>query len=261
MPFSARDNVLYGGNTSCVRVDYGGETLLLDAGTGLLQYMAEKSNEIESGKPIRCEIILSHLHLDHIIGLPTFSPIFSAGNDIIIYTKNRSNAPLAQQVLGLFSPPYWPVNLAAMPHVTFVEITNEPFTTRGGLTVYPFQSTHQDDTTVFRLEGDKSLVYLLDCEVDNTLLAREDFLHLCQNADSIIFDSSYLPQDYTNKKGWGHSTYKHGIQLAELSNCKHMVFSHYNSSYPDSALDAVADILAQESRKYAIAYDGMVYTL
>lgn len=251
----------YGGNTACVRVDNEGETLIVDAGSGLMQYLAEIEQDIRAGRIIRLEIVLSHLHLDHIIGLSTFSPLWDSKNDICIYTKSRNEMPLAKQVMGVFAPPYWPVDLSEMLCASVIEMDDSGFTSWGGLHVKPFASNHQDGTTVFRITGNKTLVYLLDCEMTDDLMKTPDFLEHCMDADLILLDAGYLPQDYPKKKGWGHSTYEHGVHLAKQANIKYMIAAHLSQRYLDEELRTVDAMLAKENINCKIAFDGMEISL
>lgn len=261
VPFFSRQSIHYGGNTTCVRIDYGNETLLLDGGSGILQYLEDKKEEIARGVSVRLEIVIGHLHMDHIIGLSSFFPLWNPNNDIRIYTKSRNSQPLAEQLLGLFSPPYWPVNLSEALCASIIEIDEREFCTRGGLRIQPFAAPHRDDTMAFRVTGDKTLVYLMDCEVDDKWLENKEFIGHCMNADMILFDNSYLPEDYRNKVGWGHSTYEHGLKLAAITHCENMIFSHNSQVYSDEMLHSVEEILAQHGSGYHLAYDGMEFSL
>lgn len=126
--------------------------------------------------------------------------------------------------------------------------------------VKPFPAIHPDDTTAFRLEsGGKSVVYLLDYETGETVSESDDLVRYCNLADVIIFDATFLPEDYERKKGWGHSTYESGIQLAKLSGCKHMIFAHFDQHYSDQMLDSLVHNI--EGCRFSLAYDGLEMTL
>lgn len=257
MPFCSHENYDFGGNTSCIRVDDHGRTLLVDCGTGVLQYLQEIKKDIEAEKPIRLDILLSHLHLDHIIGLAAFTPLWNPRNSIHIYTKSRNNLPLKEQIFGMFAPPYWPIDLKEMVNATCVEISDAEFVTSCGFTIKPFPTYHNDATTAFKITGEKTFVTLIDCEINQNWLQKNDFVSNCMDADAILFDSSYLPKDYIGKEGWGHSTYEHGMQLAEIAHSKKMIFSHFSHDYSDNLLRKVENSLNSKSKQYLIAYDGM----
>lgn len=261
IPFFSRDNVAFGGNTSCVRIDHEGETLLIDCGSGLLQYLAEEKQAGRKTPFKRTDILISHLHLDHIIGLPAFGALWKPNNNIRIFTKSRNNAPLAKQVFGAFAPPYWPVDLSKNLCADLVGIANEEFIVAGGIRVQTFASHHLDGTTAFKLTTDKTLIYLLDCELDEAWPGHPALLEFCAGADAIIFDASYLPADYPRKQGWGHSTYQHGLRLAQQTGCRQMIFSHFSPCYSDTMLESVQTSIEHPHTLHLAAYDGMELTL
>ena len=282
MPLSNATHREYGGNTSCVALDIDGYRLVLDCGTGLVQFYNDNREYLDSGG--RLDILLSHLHLDHIIGLSLFPPVLSPDSDLRIFTRSRNEQPLVSQIFGIFTPPYWPVKVAEVTKVKAVEIIDEsPFTTGNGVVVTPFFTDKHDFTAAFRIDtgiyvnagdagkpgdagktGDanntrKSVVYLLDYEIRENMNRYDSLIRFCRNADLIIFDAAYLPDDYPAKRGWGHSTYEDGIALAEASGCGKMIFSHISQVYTDRELNSLGKKL--DKSRFVIAYDGMELTI
>jgi len=256
MPFFGRDNLKYGGNTSCVKVTMGGQTIIIDCGSGL----AQASKELGQS-PLCLDVLVSHLHLDHIIGLGSFPQAWNDEHYITFYTKSRDGRPLAEQLFGAFKPPYWPVDLARINLAGVREIKeDEPFMLGGDVRVVPFASNHRDGTLAFRIEyikEGKTLVHLLDHEMDYAPDKHEAMLRYCKGADLIVFDSAYTPEDYASKRGWGHSAYTDGIALAERANAKKLVFCHFDQKYSDAKLDGIADGIDGIGSRFFIAYDGM----
>jgi len=253
MPFFSRDNVGFGGNTSCIRVETNGRTIILDAGSGLLQF----SRDVQGQRP-DVDILLGHLHLDHTIGLPMYAPLWSEDCRTRIWTKPRGEGTLVSQVFGSFCPPYWPVALADISRARMMPLeTDKAFMLGDNVRVTATAVPHYDDTTAFRIEGDKTLVYLVDCEVTDSGIDR--LAAFCRNADIIVFDASYLPCDTGKRQGFGHSTYEAGLALAEKSGCKQMLFTHLNPEYGDAALHAAAKTL--EKTRHQFAFDGMEMVL
>ena len=252
--FFGRENVEYGGNTVCSVLDIDGHYIVLDCGTGLMQFYYEMKDKFASG--FKFDVLLSHVHLDHIIGFSTFGPILSPDSDIRIFTKSRNELPLASQVFGIFQPPYWPVTLSEMTTAKVIEIVGDtPFSLGDGIKVTPFLSEHHNETMGYRIDADKSLVYLLDYEVSANSDKYDRLVSLCDSADAVIFDATYLPEDYPPRRGWGHSTFDEGIALAQASSCKKMILSHICQDYSD-------DVLNEARRRFdgsniSIAFDGM----
>jgi len=254
MAYFDRAHTEYGGNSSCSVLDVDGHIIVLDCGTGLLKFYDDFKERFPSG--FKFDILLSHLHYDHIIGFSCFPPVFSPDSDIRLFTRSRGELPLISQVFGAFRPPYWPISIADMISVKAVEITDEePFSLSGKITVTPFFTELHDKTTAFRIDADKSVVYLMDYETAANKDKHGRLIELCKNADLIIFDASYLPEDYLPRQGWGHSTFEDGIALAEASGCKKMIFSHISQDYTDEKLNTVRDRL--DASRYSIAFDGM----
>ena len=252
--FFGRSSTEYGGNTVCTMLDIDGHIIIIDCGTALMQFYYDMKDKYSTG--FKFDILLSHLHLDHIIGFSTFSPILSDNSDIRIYTKSRNEHPLKSQVFGVFRPPYWPIEIAKLTSAKTVEIIGEaPFMLSEKIKVTPFLSEHHNETVSFRIDADKTLVYLLDYEINNNSDKYDKLISFCKDADLVIFDATYLPEDYHERRGWGHSTYEDGIALAEASFCKKMVFSHICQDYSDKTLSSLKQSL--DSSKYSIAFDGM----
>jgi phosphoribosyl 1,2-cyclic phosphodiesterase len=258
-PFFSRESIKHGGNTSCVRIDAGGHIIIIDCGSGLAQLGADiKTGGYSSS--LKADILISHLHIDHIIGLSTFKPLWNNSNNIRIFTESRDERPLAEQVFGIFKPPYWPVDLSKMNLAEIIEIkmSSGAFRLNENIKVTPASACQQDNTTSFRIDSEShSLVYLLDYEIGETV--PDSLVNFCKDADVVIFDAAYLPEHYPEKQGWGHSHYKAGVNLAELSKCKSMIFSHFSIDYTDNMLESPACEL--DGGKYYFAYDGMEFEI
>jgi len=258
MAFSSEKNIGFGGNTSCTVLDIDGHTIVLDCGSGLFQFYEDNKKRFEDG--FTFDVLLTHLHLDHIIGFSVFPPVLSQNSDIRIFTRSRNDLPLIKQVFGVFKPPYWPVDFSEITKAKVIEVKNEePFELKPGIKVTPFFTQLHDKTSIFRIDTNKSLVYLLDYEIKENSERYDDLVRLCAGVDLVIIDASYLPEDYPSRRGWGHSTFEDGILLAKASKCKKMVFSHLSQEYSDDVLDSVEEKL--DTSVFSIAYDGMVIEL
>jgi len=250
IPFFSHKNINFGGNTTCIRVETAGHTILLDAGSGLFQYMMDMGST-----PVEADILLGHLHLDHTIGLPMFKPLWQPSSKLRILTKDRvGDGSLAAQVFGSFRPPYWPITLEKLSRAELVALPlEEKFILADGVTVTAIDSPHMDQTIAFRIEGDKTLVYLVDFEMPGSDVER--YVNFCRGADLVIFDACYLPSDTDGRQGWGHSTYESGLLLAERAGCDRMLFTHLNPEYGDAVLACESQLLAGTAHRFA--FDGM----
>ena len=252
----------YGGNTSCISLEASGHTVILDAGSGLVQFdrLAMPGKEADK-TPL--DILLSHLHLDHLIGLAVFSPIWSSGEAVRIHTCLRGEGTLREQIFGPFVPPYWPSSMLEAANAECIAIKDGISFNLGPIIVTPFIAMHPDDTLSYHLtDGKKTVVHLLDSEV-SVLNDREydGLVQYCKEADLVIFDAAYSPADYSNKKGWGHSTIEDGFKLAEACKCKQMMFSHFSFEYSDQELEILESHARNYSEKFFFARDGMEFDL
>ena len=268
MAFSHRQGLKTGGNTSCFGLDVNGHTVVFDCGSGIMQFhedmQKKRKEDAAAGRAdhgLTFDILLSHLHLDHIIGLSLFDFLFDADNTIRVYTRSRANTPLVDQVLGIFKPPYWPVDYRSLNRAAFVEIIGgETIQLADGVEVKIFDSMHDNATSGFRVFGEgKSVVYLLDYEIGSDEEQFESLAAFCKDADAVVFDATYLPEDYPPRRGWGHSTYEDGMRLAEASACRKMIFSHFFHAYSDETVASIAERAKGGSGRtvYIAAYDGM----
>ena len=257
---------VYGGNTSCMRLESNGYHLIIDAGSGLMMFEKEL-RAAYLGYPnnfdVPVDILISHLHVDHTIGLCTFEAALKQGSNVRIYTCCRSEGkPLREQVFGAYKPPNWPV---PMPEIVTAQVVpvelGVPFDV-GPFTITAFRASHPDMTLSFHVtDGRVNVVHLLDSEALQMESASYDELqHYCSNADLVVFDAAYSPKDYDKRAGWGHSTVPDGVRLAKLWGCKRMMFAHFSQQYSDEELDSWAKYFDLESQ-YIMAYDGIELTL
>ena len=249
----------YGGNSACMALEAEGSMIILDAGSGILGLDAElraKYPGYPDNLPFTPSILISHLHLDHIIGLTEFAPIWTEGGGARIFTCTRDDRHISAQIFGAFMPPYWPAPMAELSFAECVAVS-DPFEVDNKFTVMPFYANHPDKTLSFHItDGHKTLVYLLDHEMLRLDESAELLAH-CRNADMVVFDAAYLLKDYPKKRGWGHSTVQDGVKLAEECGCKRMMFAHYAQAYEDSDLDQLKEAVPDDGR-FLFARDGMV---
>jgi ribonuclease BN (tRNA processing enzyme) len=219
--------------------------------------------EKNADMPASLPILLSHLHLDHTIGLTMFAPVFKKDGGVCIYTCSRDDRPLKEQVFGAFVPPYWPIPMDKYTQAEVAEIEEEKTFSIGVFSITPFRANHPDITLAFRItDGVKTMVYLLDNELP--LMSEEMYnatLAYCNGVDLVIFDAAYLKEEYPAKVHWGHSTAQDGIKLALESGCKRMVFTHYSHKQSDITISGLEKSLELDETRFLFARDGMEIAL
>jgi phosphoribosyl 1,2-cyclic phosphodiesterase len=228
----------FGGNTACVEVrGPNGEIVIFDAGSGIRE-LGEALVKEANRSPLSIHLFLSHFHWDHIQGLPFFPPIYNPANSITIYSSHHS-APLREALSGLMSPPYFPVRFDSLPaRIELVELKANTLVV-GPLCVNAFPVNHPQGACGYRVVcSGATLLYVPDREhgiPELDLLIREQ----AHGADVLIHDSQYTPEEYEQRKGWGHSTWLETVRVAQDAGAKRLVLFHHDPSHSDSMIDEI----------------------
>ena len=209
------DTQKYGGNTACVEVKAGKHIIILDGGTGLRRLGSQLMQE---PSPKVLHIFLSHLHWDHIQGIPFFIPAFIKGNHVRFYGENKDTQSLKEILEAQMHSPNFPVPLSIMQaQIDFIEIkADQVFQFDDDVTVTTGQMNHPNGCLGIRVDYQgKSVVYTTDTEHDPQGTLDQNVLELAHQADALIYDSMYTEEEYhAGKIGWGHSTYTQAIRIA-----------------------------------------------
>lgn len=243
-----------GGNTSCLEVCAGDTRIILDAGTGLRTL----GNERMASGPRHSTILLSHLHWDHVCGLPFFTPIYVPGHRVEIASGPNGVLPLEEAIRGIFRAPFFPVDYAELAgQVTTRDLRANDRFTIGDIEITMARLNHPDPVYGFRLEHDgHSIVYATDTEhfacVDPTLKK------LAAGADILIYDAQYTPEEYPTKVGWGHSTWQAGAELARAAGVPQLVLFHHDPGRTDAQLATIEAAAGAELPGTIAAREGMV---
>jgi CheY-like chemotaxis protein/phosphoribosyl 1,2-cyclic phosphodiesterase len=239
----------FGGNTSCVALTTANDNLLiLDCGTGVLPL----ANELTANgkKVINANIFLGHTHWDHIQGFPFFSPAFVQGNTAAIYGPEGSRGSLRDVLAGQMEFTYFPIDLEQLPAaISYHELTEGIHTIAGARVATQFLH-HPAMTLGYRVEADGvAVVYLVDHEPFSDELWRagaqrgriESILHdgdrrhaeFMADADLVIHDAQYTPEEYAAKKTWGHSAYDYVVQISAAAGVRRVALTHHDPSHDD----------------------------
>jgi len=238
----------FGGNTSCVSVETGDGTVVLDAGSGL----SELARSWTGG---RLNILLTHLHLDHIIGLVSFPPMFDPKAELHFY--GRTGFP--QSLNTLLSPPFWPVGFRDFrASVQFHELAPGGGFRLGSVQVDTLEGSHPNGAIYYRLRGEgRSLVYALDCELTGEITPR--LTGFARGADLLIWDANFVESD--RRPGWGHSTWEQGLALGRQAGVGQVLMTHYDRSYTGAFLSRQEELAKAQDNSCLFAREGMVIVL
>jgi len=236
------DTMRYGGNTSCVEVRADdGTTIVLDAGTGLYR-LSQALGPVE-----RLDILLTHLHMDHIQGLGFFEPMFERGFDVHVWGPESSTLDLRGRLSRYLSPPLFPVRLRDFRcQLTLHDVMRLEGFRIGPLEISVAPVVHPGPTVGYRVrEGSATLAYIPDHEPAlgmDRLPEDPNWLSgwtLAADADLLIHDAQYTTEEYPEHVGWGHSSLEHVLEFATRARVKTLVPFHHDPGHSDAMLDAI----------------------
>ena len=287
IPAPGPETVRYGGNTSCVSVrTSGGALIIIDMGTGAINLgRALMPTDFGSGTG-HATVLLSHAHWDHIQGFPFFPPIFVSGNKVMVYGAARSSSMLEGILEGQMNPHFSPIytlkNLGASISILAVPVDEPKLRDMNSTTARrraPFvldnvliralANPHGTTTALaYRLqENGRALVYASDAGYPPEG-PTEAMLNLYQDADVLVHDCTYSPEDRAQRLARGFSSYVEAVDAAVRANVKHLVMFHYDQDYGDDFVDELkarcrAELDARGGAGIALtaAHEGLVLTI
>jgi len=249
----------YGGNTSCIQVVIDDEHhIILDAGTGIRElgkaYLRDKYDHTH--------LLFTHTHWDHINGFPFFVPAYNPQNSIHVmagHLKARGASirdTLSSQMVG----PMFPIPLEAMQ----ADLKFDDFLAGDTFDLYPDVKVktaplrHPNEATGYRIEfGGKAVCYVTDTEHEPDT-RNENILGLIENADLVIYDSTYTEEEFPSKIGWGHSTWNEGVRLCQEAGAKKLAIFHHDPEHTDDFMEKLEAEAARTWDGTVVARESMV---
>jgi phosphoribosyl 1,2-cyclic phosphodiesterase len=266
IPTTSPETKRYGGNTSCVEVEAEGWQLVLDAGSGIQNI---RNNPEVTTK--RIDILLTHLHMDHIQGLGFFTPLFNPSSEIHIWGPASKALSLRARLGRYFSPPLFPVYFRNLSCRLFLHEIEDTAFSIGPFSIQSCYVTHPGPTVGFRIQHEqKVFTYLPDHEPalgrtglikDTRWLSGSD---LAKEADLLLHDAQYTATEYTERIGWGHSSMDDTLEFASLTGAKHLLLTHHDPLRTDDELDEIHHSLKETTSyafRYEIAVEGQQFQL
>ncbi|HET9623524.1 MAG TPA: MBL fold metallo-hydrolase [Kofleriaceae bacterium] len=274
-PVPGAATVKYGGQTSCVETrTLRGDTLIVDAGTG----MRALGNKLyrEAPAPQHYHVLLSHVHWDHIQGLPFFWPAYVPGTKISIYALQTAADELHQVIGGITRHEFFPMPLEAVPAVfEFHQVEPGVEIDISGFHITPIALNHPFGSVGYRIDGDgTSWAYVSDTAPFTEVLHKQHFLsgpeplsdddklalaamrdalvRRITGVDTVIYDTHFLPDEYAKFPHYGHSTPDQAIEICVEAKVRRLVLYHHAPSHSDDQMDRVAADYAARGREVGL---------
>ena len=247
-----RSTEKYGGNTSCVAVNAGGNYFVFDAGTGVRPLGVEIMRECmpEQGQ-YEVNLFLSHTHWDHIQGLPFFQPAYHPSFKLKIFGKAAKDDMLEKLLVGQMDSSYFPVPMSAFGSTVSVNQIQDNSLVIGDCKITFNELDHPGGSTSFKLEyNGKSIVYATDNELNNQFdddgTLKEDstlgqsYSDFVNGVDLLIADGQYTQEEYSTKVGWGHTSVPTLLKVAHNAEVKQVAVYHHDPMHTDTFLDELS---------------------
>ena len=251
-PGSINRSSHYGGNSSCLSVKLAHEDILiLDAGTGIRNC----GNSI-SGTPEKIHLLLSHLHWDHIQGLPFFAPLFQENREIHIYYPG--NDQFKERLFSQMDGIRFPISFSELPSQIHFHTDLSELEKKLNCKVTTIECNHIGECFGYRItQNKKSIVYIPDNQLHKGKPYKHPlryFVKHCKKTNILIHDSQLLPSDLPFKENWGHSLVEDVQLLAQKSKAEKLVYFHHDPDRDDESINAIV----RTGRESDIAaYDGL----
>jgi phosphoribosyl 1,2-cyclic phosphodiesterase len=242
IPVSGKEYLKYGGDTTCVEIRTGsGDIIIVDAGTGIRRL----GNKLEDEKCYDLNLIFTHAHWDHLMGFPFFKPLYFNGFNIRMH-RSPYDSQFVETILSkVMAPPHFPVKYADITaQLSYPDTYPNDFEI-GSVTIVPIALSHPNGGNGYKfIENGKSFVFLTDNELGYIHpggLPFEDYLKFSSEADLLIHDAEYTPDEYKTFIDWGHSVYTDALDLAQKAGAKKLGLFHLNQERTDWQMDKIVE--------------------
>jgi phosphoribosyl 1,2-cyclic phosphodiesterase len=234
----------YGGNTACVALRAAGQApVIFDLGTGLRAFA--ESQPLDGS--FQGSALVSHIHWDHVQGLPFFPPADRIGARLDVYGPPPGGVGLGQAIDGLIRPPYFPVTLSELRGTySFNEVYHDDLRI-GEAEVMVRPVPHCGPTVGYRVTlFGRVVTYISDHQAPRDLASVDPgVLDLARDADLLIHDAQYTPEEFAEKPDWGHCTVQYALVVAQRSGARRLALFHHDPAHSDEHLDSIVEDLSK----------------
>jgi phosphoribosyl 1,2-cyclic phosphodiesterase len=251
IPSPGPEVVRYGGNTACVEVWFDNRLFILDAGSGIRPLGLSLMQRFEK---IKAFIFISHMHWDHIQGLPFFSPFRDANNAFTILGCEEANLQLEEIIADQMKSVYFPIAMSDLTaNIQFQRLYEEEFMV-GPVAVQTMYLNHPGNTLAYRFDYNKqALVYISDNEPFDAVnrlpltnkVKRNNYpednhqrlVDFIRGADILIHDAQYFPDEYAQRVNWGHSPFTYTVDVGIVAGVRQLFLYHHDPNHSDDRLE------------------------
>lgn len=255
VPVSGPQYLRYGGNTTCIQVQCGQHTLFFDAGSGIRP----------AGEALGCttssfDLLFTHFHYDHIIGLPFFFPFYNPKTNVRIWSGHLSGHMSTREMLSDFmQPPWFPVcmdickaNLDCRDFASGDVLEPHP-----GLILRTGSLNHPGGCTGYRIEWQgRAMAIITDTEHELDGSLDKNILALIKDVDLVIYDCTYTEEEMVRRRGYGHSTWQQGVKLCKAAGARRLALFHHDPARNDEQLEEIEKQAAEALPGSFAARDG-----
>ena len=256
IPVSGKEYIKYGGDTTCLEIrSRSGHIIIVDAGTGIRRL----GNKLIKEGSHFYNFIFTHAHWDHIMGLPFFKPLFNSKTKIRVFRCPYAGMYAEKMITRVLTPPHFPVKYSDLS-AEFIYEEGCPHAFQiGSVTVVPIHLSHPNGGRGFKfIEDQKTFVFLTDNElgfIHPNGLTLADYAEFSSQADLLIHDAEYTPEEYQRFIEWGHSSYADVLELASRANVKKLGLFHLNQDRSDDAMDQILAVCRQTIDKNKFGFE------
>lgn len=246
----------YGGDTMCIEVQCGDATIVFDAGSGLRALGAKLGAR---DGPITAHVILSHLHLDHIMGLPHFAPLWREDARIHLYAAEECLERDDEALFSVIRPPLFPLEAGELPAAIGLQsfALGDTFMPAAGVLVRSVAVSHQGPcSAMVVIWRGRKLCYVTDHEHGEAETDKR-LTEAVRGADLLIYDATFSDSEMPAHRGWGHSSWEAGLRLKRDAGVKLLALAHHHPDRTDAELDALAEAAASSCANVFFARQGL----
>ncbi len=250
------DKIEFGGDTTCFSLETERGLLVVDAGSGF-RALGQSLMARGDDRPKVIDLLLTHLHLDHICGLPFFEPLLCGKTKMRIWHANQTDGEVFRGTLEcLMSPPVFP----SMIHFHGLDLhapdAGSAVALGIGGTARPFELNHPDGAAGWRIESGESVICIASDHEAGEAGIDAGIVEATRGSDLLICDATYTDDEIATRKGWGHSTWQQSLEIGSLAGAKHILMTHHDPERTDAAITAMEDAARAAAPNITFARSG-----